>query len=161
MTTRIEKTAIIEVGAFIGENCYIGHYTIIRPGVVIGDYSEVRAHCFIAAKAQIGKGTNIYQFSNICRDTVIEDNVFIGPGVIMTNTKKIAFGRDYNDICQAPIIEYGARIGGGCIICPNVRIGSNSSIGAGSVITKNTEPGYLYHGSPAKKIRLISQEEII
>jgi len=159
--TKIESTAIIESGAIIGENCYIGHFTFIRPGVIIGDYSEIRAHCVIAAKAQIGRGTNINQFTSVCRDTIIEDYVFIGPGVIMTNTKKIAFRRDYDDISQAPYIEYGAMVGGGTTICPNVRIGKNSSIGAGSLVTKDTEPGYLYFGSPAIKIRKLKPEEIL
>jgi len=161
LKTRIEKTAIIEPGAIIGENCYIGHYVIIRPGVIIGDNSEIRAHCFIAAKAKIGSGTNIYQFSNICRDAIIEDNVFIGQGVVMTNTKKIAFKRVYDDISQAPYIEYGARIGGGVTICPNVIIGRNSTIGAGSVVTGSTDPNFLYYGNPAKKIKMIGDDEVI
>jgi acetyltransferase-like isoleucine patch superfamily enzyme len=159
--TRIESTAIIEDGAEIGENCYIGHFAVIRPGVIIGDYSEVRAHTFVAAKAIIGRGTNVNQFTNICRDTVIEDNVFIGPGVIMTNTRKIAFKRDYNDLSQAPYIEYGARIGGGVTICPNVRIGKNCMIGAGSVVTKSTESGWVYYGYPAEKIRVVPKDELL
>ena len=159
--TRIESTAVIEDGAHIGENCYIGHFTFIRPGVVIGDNSEIRAHVVVAAGARIGRYTNVNQFTNICRDTIIEDYVFIGPGVIMTNTKKIAFRRAYNDISQAPYIEYGARIGGGVTICPNVRIGRNCEIGAGSLVTKSTESGWLYYGSPARKIRVVSPEELL
>ena len=159
--TRIESTAIIEPGAIIGENCYIGHFTVIRPGVVIGDYSEIRAHCFVAANAKIGSYTNVNQFTNICRDTIIEDYVFIGPGVIMTNTKKIAFRRDYDDISQAPYIERGARIGGGVTICPGVRIGENVVVGAGSVITKSLEPRYIYYGNPIKTIRPVPEEEIL
>jgi UDP-3-O-[3-hydroxymyristoyl] glucosamine N-acyltransferase len=105
MATKIEKTAIIEPGSYIGENCYIGHFTIIRPGVIIKDNSEVRAHCFIAPNVIIGSNTNIYQFSNICQDSIIEDYVFIGPGVIMTNTRKIAFKRDYEFICTPLILN--------------------------------------------------------
>lgn len=161
MRTRIETTAIIQENVIIGNNCYIGHFTFIRPRVVIGEYSEIRAHCVIAADAVIGKYTNINQFTNICRNTIIEDYVFIGPGVIFTNTKKIAFRRNYDDISQAPYVEYGAMIGGGVTLCPNVRIGRNSSIGAGSVVTKDTEPEYLYVGNPAKKIRKLTPEEIL
>ncbi len=159
--TKIESTAIIEEGAVIGEDCYIGHFTVIRPGVVIGDHSQIRAHCFIAADAQIGKHTNINQFSSVCRDTIIEDYVFVGPGVIMTNTKKIAFQRDYEDVSQAPYIEYGARIGGGVTLAPNVRIARNSTIGAGSVVTQNTKSGWLYVGVPAKPIRRVGKDEIL
>jgi len=161
MTARIEETAVIEDGVILGKDCYIGHFTFIRPRVIIGDHTEIRAHVVIAADATIGSYTNINQLTNICRDTIIEDYVFIGPGVIMTNTKKIAFRRDYDDISQAPYIEYGARIGGGVTICPNVRIGRNSLIGAGSVVTKDTEPGYLYIGNPARKIRRVQIGEML
>jgi acetyltransferase-like isoleucine patch superfamily enzyme len=161
MTTRIENTAIIQEGVILGNHCYVGHFTFIRPRVIIGDHTEIRAHVVVAADAKIGSYTNINQFTNICRDTIIEDYVFVGPGVIMTNTKKIAFRRDYDDISQAPYIEYGAMIGGGTTICPGVRIGRNSSIGAGSLVTKDTEPEYLYYGNPARKIRKLSPEEIL
>lgn len=161
MNRRIENTAVIQDEVVLGVGCYIGHFVFIRPRVIIGDYSEIRAHVVVAADARIGSYTNINQFTNICRDTIIEDYVFIGPGVIMTNTKKIAFRRDYDDISQAPYIEYGAMIGGGVTICPNVRIGRNSSVAAGSVVTRDTEPEYLYVGSPAKKIRRLTDEEIL
>jgi len=161
MSNRIESTAIIEEDVELGGHCYIGHFTFIRPRVIIGEYTEIRAHVVIAADAKIGSYTNVNQFTNICRDTIIEDYVFIGPGVIMTNTKKIAFKRDYDDISQAPYIEYGARIGGGVTICPNVRIGRNSLIGAGSVVTKDTEAGYLYMGCPAVKIRRVKIGEML
>ena len=159
--TKIENTAIIEPGAIIGENCYIGHYTVIRPGAMIGDHSHVRAHCFIAAEAEIGRHTQIMQFSNICRNAVVEDEVFVGMGCMTTNTKKIAYRRSYEDVNEPPTIKRGVRIGAGVTILPGVVIGENCVVGAGSVVTKSTKGGYLYYGNPAKLIRKLSQEELI
>ena len=161
MATRIEKTAIIEPGAIIGENCYIGHFTIIRPGAIIGDYSEVRANCFVGANAKIGKHTNINQLSSICQYIDIGDYVFIGPGLITTNTKRIAFNREYDGETNAPKILYGARIGGGVTLLPGVIIGENALIGAGSVVTKSVGYRSINVGVPAKEIGLVSIEEII
>ncbi len=161
MATMIEKTAIIEFGAVIGKDCYIGHYAVIRPGAIIGDHSHVRAHCFIAAEAEVGKHTQIMQFSNICRNAVVEDKVFVGMGCLTANTKNIAYLRDYEDINTPPRICYGARIGAGVRIAPGVVIGENCVIGMGSVVIKSTEPAYLYFGNPAKKIRKVSPEEIL
>jgi len=158
---RVERTAIIEPGAEIGDNCYIGHYTIIRPGVEIGDGSEIRAHCFVAAGAKIGKNSNIYQFANICRDTIIGDNVFIAPGVIMTNTRKIAFNRDYEDICEAPVIENCARLGGRVTLLPGVTIGFNSLVGAGSVVTRDVGAYEIHIGVPAKYVGVVDESERI
>jgi len=161
MLTRIEKTAIIEPGVFIGDDCYIGHFAVVRPGVVIGDHSHVRAHCFIAADAVIGQYVQVMQFSNICRNCIIEDKVFVGMGCMTTNTKKIAFKREYVDLNTPPKIKYGARIGASVTILPGVVIGENSNIGAGSVVIKDTEPGYIYVGNPARKLRKVSKEEMI
>jgi len=161
MATKIESTAIIEPGAIIGENCYIGHYTVIRPGAIIGDYSHVRAHCFIAAEAEVGKNTQIMQFSNICRNCRVGDEVFVGMGCMTTNTRRIAYRRDYPDINEPPVIMRAVRIGARVTILPGVIIGENSVIGAGSVVTKDTDPEWVYIGNPAKKIKLVPMGEII
>jgi acetyltransferase-like isoleucine patch superfamily enzyme len=161
MTTNIEPTAVIEPGAIIGEDCYIGHFAVIRPGAIIGDHSHVRAHCFIAAEARVGNYVQVMQFSNICRNCVIEDKVFVGMGCMTTNTKKIAYLRDYEDINEPPRICYGARIGAGVTILPGVTIGENAVVGAGSVVTKNVNKRCVYLGSPAKFITWVRPEELI
>lgn len=161
MSTKIESTAIIEPGAFIGTNCYIGHFTVIRPGAVIDDYAEIRAHCFIAANAEIGYHTQIMQFSNICRNCIVEGKVFVGMGCITTNTKRIAFLRKYEDINTPPTIKYGSRIGAGVTILPGITIEENCVIGAGSVVTKDTTKNGIYIGNPAKYIKDIKGDEII
>lgn len=161
MATRIESTAVIEEGAHIGQDCYIGHYAVIRPGVYVGDRSHVRAHCFIAEGAQIGKDTQIMQFSNICRGCVVGDEVFVGMGCMTTNTRKIAYRRSYVDIAEPPLIMRAARIGARVTILPGIKIGENSVIGAGSVVTKDTDPEWIYIGNPARRIKIVPIEEII
>ena len=161
MATKIETTAIVEPGAIIGENCYIGHYAVIRPGAIIGDYSQVRAHCFVAAEAEIGRNTQIMQFSNICRNCRVGDEVFVGMGCMTTNTRKIAYRRKYVDINEPPLIMRAARIGARVTILPGVKIGENSVVGAGSVVTKDTDPEWIYIGSPARRIKIVPIEEII
>ncbi len=161
MSTKIENTAIIDPTAKIGKNCYIGHFAIIRPNVIIEDGCEIRAHTFIANYAHIGKNSSVYQLSSVCQYAIIEENVFLGPNLIMANTKKISYKRDYECVVEAPYVEYGVRIGAGVTLCPGVRIGRNSLVGAGSVVTKDTEPEYLYFGNPAKKIRKVLPEEIL
>jgi len=161
MATKIEKTAIIEPGAIIGENCYIGHYAVIRPGAIIGDYSHVRAHCFIAAEAEIGRYTQIMQFSNICRNAIVEDEVFVGMGCMTTNTKKIAYRRNYEDVNEPPIIKRAARLGARVTILPGITIGENTVIGAGSLVTRDMASGYIFAGSPAKLLKKVPERELI
>lgn len=129
----IDPTTIVEPSADIGLNPNIGFYNVIRDGAVIGDNVYISHHCVIA------------------RGTIIGDDVFIGPGVIFTNTKHICHGRDraHTGDAEPIIVRRGARIGAGVTILPGVVIGEESEIGAGSVVTKSTEPYCMYWGNPA------------
>ncbi|MGD2072264.1 MAG: DapH/DapD/GlmU-related protein [Candidatus Thorarchaeota archaeon] len=157
--TIIEYGAVISENVIIGDNCFIGYNTIIRPNVIIGNGTEIRSLCFIAEGARIGDGVKIIQLSNICKKCIIEDNVFIGPNFITVDTKKISHLRGYAPQGDPPYIESGVRIGGGVLVLPGVRIGYNSMIQAGSLLTKNTDPYGVYRGRPAIKIREVAEEE--
>ena len=159
--TKIEKTAVVETGAIIGEDCYIGHFTLVRSGTIIGNNTQIRSHCYIGEGVLIGNNVMIRPFSDICLGTTIQDNVFIGMNCITTNTRKIAYLRPYKDICEAPIFKYGCRVGARVTILPGVIVGENSLIGAGSVLTKNSKSKGVYIGSPAIYIRDVEEDEII
>lgn len=146
----IESTAIIEEGAILNDPQYIGHYTIIRPHAVINVGVEIRAHCFIAEGAVIGIDTHVFQFSNIGAYTVVEDDVWIGPRVLVCNTKNIAHKRPFVTKLTPSTIKRGARIASGVVILPDVIIGENALVGAGSVVTKNVPDNAIVYGNPAK-----------
>jgi len=159
--SHIMAGAYISKDVKIGDNCFIGYNTIIRPGVIIGDNTHIRSLCFVAEGAKIGKNCKIIQLSNICKDCIIEDDVFFGTGVLTYDTKKISHRRDYKPYGQPPYICRGARIGSGVRINPGIIIGMCSMIDAASVVTKSTDPYGRYRGFPAIKIGEISEEERI
>lgn len=159
--TKIESTAIVEEGAVIGEDCYIGHFTLIRKGAVIGHHTQIRSHCYIGENVKIGNYVMIRPFSDICLGTIIHDKVFIGMNCITTNTRKIAYLREYDDICEAPEISFGARVGSGVTILPGVLIGENCLIGAGSVVTRTTESNGVYIGVPAVYVKEVPEDELL
>ena len=134
---------------------------MIRPGAIIGDHSHVRAHCFVASEAIVGQYVQVMQFSNICRNCVIEDKVFVGMGCMTTNTRNIAYLREYQDINTPPTICFGSRIGAGVKILPGVIIGENCLIGSGSVVTRNTNSKGVYIGVPAEFVKWVRVEEIL
>ena len=161
MTIKIERTAIIENRTVIGKNCYIGHYTLIRKGAIIGDNTQIRSHCYIGEDVIIGNQVLIRPFSDMCKGTIVEDKVFIGMGCMTANTRKIAYLRPYEDINTPPRICYAVRIGVGVTLLPGVIIGENCLIGAGSTVTKNTNPRGIYIGVPAKYIKDVEKDEIL
>lgn len=159
--TKIESTAIIEEGVTIGDDCYVGHFTLIRKGASIGNNTQIRSHCYIGENVKIGNRVLIRPFSDICLGTIIEDKVFIGMNCITTNTRKIAYLREYRDICEAPIIKYGSRIASRVTLLPGVIIGENCLIGAGSLVTKSTKEKSIYFGHPATYRGNVPYDELI
>ena len=102
--------------------------------------------------SKIGKSCKIEPFAFIPPGSVIEDYVFIGPHVCLTNDK-------YPNLLQAdwkesPVrIRYGARIGAGSVILPGVTVGREAIVGAGSVVTKNVPAKAKVYGNPARIVR--------
>lgn len=115
----------------IGEECNIGAFAEIGPGVVIGKRCRIGAHCFIP------------------EGVTIEDDVFVGPGTIFTNDRYPPSGKEN---WRPILIKTKASIGAGSVILPGVEIGEGAMIGAGTVVTKNIPAGYRVVGNPCRRI---------
>ena len=124
-------------GANIGENTMIGSYVEIQNNVTIGNNVTVSSHSFI------------------CSLVSIEDNVFIGHGVMTINDlRPPSFRRTGStDQWKNTVIKKGAVIGSNATLLPVV-IGENSEVGAGSVVTKDVPNNAIVAGNPAKIIRI-------
>jgi acetyltransferase-like isoleucine patch superfamily enzyme len=143
----------------IGENVYIAVYVNLY-GCEIGENSKIGAFVEIQKNSRIGKNCKISSHSFICEGVIVEDDVFIGHGVIFINDK---FPKATNsdgilkteaDWSVVPtIVKSGASIGSGVVILCGVTIGSNSIIGAGSVVTKDVASGTIVAGNPARYLR--------
>ena len=168
----IQPGAIIKSNSIIKSNCVIGpnteisnsfieKNTIIKKSVVsdsqigseveIGPYSHIRQNSDISnnvyigtnvevKKSKIENGSKLGHFCYI-GDSIIEENVNIGAGTVTCNFD----GKEK----QKTNILKNAFIGSGTMIVAPVRIGQNSVIGAGSVVTKDVENDKLVYGNPA------------
>jgi len=158
---RIDHFVVIEHGVEIGNNTWIGSWTHIRPGTKIGYGSEVRDQCYVAGNGVIiGNRTKVLQKCNIAQGTEISDECFLSAGVITSNTRKIMHCRNGPAISVFAHIGHGTRVGIGAVIL-GVTIAPESYIGAGAVVTKDTDQYGIYVGNPAKKIGEVPQEERI
>ena len=133
-------------------------------GCEIGDDSKIGAFVEIQKNAVVGKRCKISSHTFICEGVVIEDNVFIGHGVMFTNDtfpRATAAGGGLQTEAdwkvEPTLIKKGASIGTGATILPNISIGENAIVGAGSVVTKDVPPNAIVAGNPAKVLRYIQQ----
>ena len=122
-------------GCEIGDNCNIGSYVEVQPGVCIGNNVVISSHSFI------------------CSLVTIEDDVFIGHGVITINDKNPpSFRRTGSkEFWEKTLIKKGAVIGSNATLLPVV-IGENAVVGAGSVVTRDVPTNYVVAGNPARII---------
>jgi UDP-2-acetamido-3-amino-2,3-dideoxy-glucuronate N-acetyltransferase len=141
--------------------------SFVEPGTIIGDGTTIHRNCVIEAgggkypQTRIGKHVCIQNLSSITAGIVIEDDVFIGPGVITINTREIKWGRTSENLGkrEPPVIKRGARIGGGAKILAGVVIGEEAEIGMGAVVVKDCDAFGRYVGNPARKIGEVPMEK--
>lgn len=157
----IAETAIIYHNVEIGDNSKIFDYVVLREGTRIGKNSTIGNGVFGEPDVTIGNYCSINTQTHMTGGLVVKDRVFFGPNVTTTNTRRISFGRKYEVTRDAPVIDYGARIGGGAVILAGVHIGEQSMIGAGAVVTKDVPPKEVWVGNPARKLRDIPEDELL
>lgn|SRR3990167_9047116 len=125
----------------------------ISPKARIGDGSVIHASVHIHDDVAIGENCKVEAGALLFNGVIIEDDVFIGPGVITTNDKDL--GKDFK--ITKTVIRQGAKIGAGSILVCGITIGNNAVVGAGSLVTKNIPDEELWFGSPAKFVRSLKE----
>jgi acetyltransferase-like isoleucine patch superfamily enzyme len=134
-------------------------------GCEIGDETKIGAFVEIQKNASVGRRCKISSHTFVCEGVRIEDNVFIGHGVMFINDSyPRATAADGNLQTEADwkvertTIKQGASIGSGATILCNITVGENAIVGAGSVVTKDVPANSIVAGNPARFLRSIEQK---
>src|SRR5215207_7802738 len=130
-------------GATIGDDTRIGPFVEIQRGAVIGARCKIQSHSFI------------------CTGVTIEDEVFVGHGVLFINDKFPSATSDSGGmkteadwVLLPTVVERGAALGSGAVVLGGIRIGAGALVGAGAVVTHDVAPGETVAGLPARATRL-------
>ncbi|HLY40580.1 MAG TPA: aminotransferase class I/II-fold pyridoxal phosphate-dependent enzyme [Terracidiphilus sp.] len=149
----------------VGKNVKLSKFINLY-GCEIGDETKIGAFVEIQKNATVGKRCKISSHSFICEGVAIEDNVFIGHGVMFINdtypratAENGALQTEADWKVERTIIRKGASIGSNATILANTEIGENAIVGAGSVVTRDVPANAIVAGNPAKIIRFIETEK--
>ena len=156
MTTR-KIASNVELGENVVLQDFINLY-----GCRIGDHTKIGPFVEVQRNAMVGRNCKIQSHSFICEGVTIEDEVFVGHGVMFINDRYPRAATDAG-VLQAEsdwtvvhtTVRKGASIGSNATILCGVTVGEGAIIGAGSVVTKDVPPRTVVAGNPAKVIRRI------
>jgi UDP-2-acetamido-3-amino-2,3-dideoxy-glucuronate N-acetyltransferase len=131
-------------GCQIGDDVKIGTFVEIQKGALVGNRCKISSHSFI------------------CEGVTLEDEVFIGHGVMFINDRfprataggALQTEADWN--CIPTVVKRGASIGSNATILCGVEVGEGATVGAGSVVTRDVPPGAVVAGNPARVLRRVA-----
>jgi UDP-2-acetamido-3-amino-2,3-dideoxy-glucuronate N-acetyltransferase len=131
-------------------------------GCALGADTRVGAFVEVQRGARIGERCKISSHTFICTGVVIEDEVFVGHGVVFINDRAPHAtnpdGTPQNEadwLLEPTIVRRTASIGSGAVIMCGVEIGEGALIGAGAVVTHNVPPRAVVAGNPARVRRIL------
>ena len=146
---------VIAPDVMLGRDVIIHNFVNLY-GCEIGNGTKIGSFVEIQKNARVGRYCKISSHSFICEGVTLEDEVFVGHGVIFINDKipraTNANGRLQTDEDWRPIptiVKRGASIGSGSTILSGVTIGERAMIGAGAVVTKDVPADTTVLGNPA------------
>ena len=144
----IRSGSVLYACSSLGDGLQTGHNVLVREQNFIGDDLSIWSGSAIDYGCRIGSRVLIHCLCYVAQFTEIEDDVFLGPGTIITNDLHPGC-EQFRECMRGPHIHAGAVIGGNATILPRVTIGSRSLVAAGSVVTDDVPPETMVAGNPA------------
>lgn len=153
---RVRSGTVIYAGSFIGARLQTGHNVVIREGNRIGDDVSIWSNTVIDYGCRIGDRVKIHCNCYVAQYTVLEDDVFLAPGVSVANDLYPGDSESAKRM-RGPKVGVGAQIGVNVTILPYVEIGPGALVGSGSVVTRDLPANCVAYGNPARPRGLRSE----
>jgi acetyltransferase-like isoleucine patch superfamily enzyme len=164
----MDVSAQVSAHACIADDVRLGARVRVSPfvnlyGCEVGDDSRIGAFVEIQRGARIGSRCKISSHSFICQGVTIEDEVFVGHGVVFINDRtpratsadgQLQSEKDWK--LEETVVRRRASVGSGAIIMCGVEIGEGAMVGAGALVTHDVPPHAVVAGVPARLRRLVA-----
>jgi len=169
---------LLGAGVQIGEGVLIGGHVVIHAGVEIGDGARIGDHAQIRDGAKVGPGATVGSLTSVDPEvrigarasvqarcylsagTVVEDDVFIGPGVTLANDNTMDRHAPEFEL-EGPLLRRACRVGAGVVVCPAIEIGEEAFVAAGAVVVADVAPRSVVMGVPGRSVREVPDEDLL
>ena len=139
----------------------VADYATVREEVTIGDRTIVGRGVTIENECTIGRFVKLETECYITAYSVVEDRVFIAPGVTTSNDNYVGRTEARKKAFKGVTVKRGGRIGAGSVILPGKVIGEDALVAAGSVVTRDVPARKVVMGSPARVVRDVPTEQLL
>jgi acetyltransferase-like isoleucine patch superfamily enzyme len=157
----IGASAVLYVGCVLGSRVLVADQATVREEVTIGENTIVGRGVLVENKCTVGRYCKLESEAYITAYSVIEDRVFIAPGVVTTNDNFVGRTEERFKHFKGVTVRRGGRVGGGSVILPGIEIGADALVAAGSVVTKDVAPRTIVMGTPARPVRDVPAEQLL
>lgn len=162
---RVEAEATICAGAVVMEGARIGRRA------VVGDQAHVRERATLGERTVVGRGSavdndvtlgsrvKVQSGCYLTARTVVEDDVFVAPGVTTTNDHTMGRHGPEHEL-RGPVLRRACRVGGGALLLPGVEVGEEAFVAAGAVVVRDVPARTVVMGIPAREVRSVPIEDL-
>jgi UDP-2-acetamido-3-amino-2,3-dideoxy-glucuronate N-acetyltransferase len=156
--TQIQDSADVSPEATVGDGSLVWHLAQVREGAVLGKSCVVGRGAYVGAGVRMGDNCKLQNYAMVYEPAVLEEGVFIGPGVVLTNDQyprsvapdgTLKQGSDWQAV--GVTVRQGASIGAQSVCVAPVTVGRWALVAAGSVVTKDVPDFALVAGVPATR----------
>jgi UDP-2-acetamido-3-amino-2,3-dideoxy-glucuronate N-acetyltransferase len=155
--------AVVFAGAGVGAEALIGDQAFVRERSQIGERSVIGRGSVVDNDVVIGERVRVQTNVYLTAFTIVEDDVFVGPGAITTNDHTMARhgSEGGRDSIRGATLRRACRVGGGAVLTPGVEIGEEAFVAAGAVVTRDVPPRAVVMGVPARVVREVGEEDLL
>jgi len=146
--------ARIADGAILGDQCFVRERSSVGEGSVIGRGSVVDNDVVVGARVRLQSNVYLTAF------TTVEDDVFVGPGVVTTNDDTMARHAPGEPL-RGALLRRACRIGGAAVLTPGVEVGEEAFVAAGALVTRDVPARAVVMGVPARVVREVPDADLL
>jgi UDP-2-acetamido-3-amino-2,3-dideoxy-glucuronate N-acetyltransferase len=155
----VGAAAVVLAGARIGDGCVVADQAHVRERAEIGVESVVGRGASVENDVRIGARVRLQTGAYVTAWSVLEDDVFVAPGVVLTNDPTA--GRRRGEQLRGAVLRRACRIGAGAVLLPGVEVGEEAFVGAGAVVTRDVPARAVALGVPARVVGEVGEAELL